>query len=638
MKLQHPFYRLPVRFDVNLLRQEVAALPEGAWSRHPNDYQGNTAARLITVGGTQNDAVGGSMAMTAALQQSPYLQQVLASFNTVMSRCRLMRIAPGEKVPQHSDINHHWYYRVRIHVPIYTQPGVRFYCEQHSVHMAPGEAWIFDNWRQHRVENPSSEPRIHLVADTTGTSYFWKLVARAQTSRFEQPDPNCRLLQFDPQARFALMIEQFNLMPVMPPAEVEQLAFDLLADLAPSRDGPDAAAAVARFTEAVVDFTRDWRSLWHLHGDRPAGRDEYRRLLDHVRSACQGLPVTIASAGVRADHVLATRILDHTLPRHDGAQQAGEFGHQASPAVQQPAAPSPAFTGALVEEAFASQRRSRAAPATIERPVIVLSAPRSGSTLLFETLSRVPGLFTIGGESHAVIEPIDALRPGGGTVESNRLTAADATPEIIKRLRVEFAQLLRDRDGHAPSPGAAVRLLEKTPKNALRVPFLQQVFPDALFVFLHREPRANISSIMEAWRSGGWVTYRDLPEWPGEWSLLLPPGYASCRGRPLEYTAAFQWATANRYILDDLASVPRHRWLSLRYENLVAQPAAVVNEIIEFAGLFSDAELADYVSKPLPNSLYTQSPPAPDKWRRNEAEIDSVAALWRPVADRLQQY
>jgi hypothetical protein len=640
MKLQHPFYRLPVRFDVDLLRQEVAALPEHAWSRHPNDYQGNTAARLITVRGEQNDAVGGAMAMTPALRQSPYLQQVLASFNTVISRCRLMRIAPGEQVPQHSDINHHWFYRVRIHIPIYTQSSVRFYCEQQGVHMAAGESWIFDNWRQHRVENPSSEPRVHLVADTTGTSYFWKMVAQSQTSAFERPDPRSRLLQFDPQAEFELMIERFNVAPVMPPAEVEQLAFDLLADLAPANETQDAAAAVGTFIETVIDFTRDWRSLWHLHGDRPEARGEYRRLLEHVRQSCRNLPVAVASVGVRADHVLATRLLEHTLPDLDNAQEAGEFNRTPSPAAHSgvaAAAGGPAFTGALIEQARAPRPQAVPATVSIERPLIILSAPRSGSTLLFETLSQVPGLYTIGGESHALIEPIDALRPGGGTAESNRLTAADATPEIIARLRTGFAQMLRDRHGHAPPAGATVRLLEKTPKNALRIPFLQQVFPDAMFVFLRRDPRANISSIMEAWRSGGWVTYRDLPQWPGPWSLLLPPGYQDCRDKPLEHTAAFQWAAATQYILDDLATLPRHRWVSLRYEDLVASPLSAAEQLIDFAGLSVDSELMDYLSKPLPNSLYTATAPAPDKWRRNAAEIESMAALWQPIAERMQR-
>src|SRR3569623_2081551 len=37
-----------------------------------------------------------------------------------------------------------------------------------------------------------------------------------------------------------------------------------------------------------------------------------------------------------------------------------------------------------------------------DRPIVVLSPPRSGSTLLFETLARAPGLYTNGGDSHAL--------------------------------------------------------------------------------------------------------------------------------------------------------------------------------------------------------------------------------------------
>ena len=61
MRLPKPFYRLPLRFDVERLRAEVAALPAGAWARHPNDIKGNSAARLISVDGGENDDVNGRM-------------------------------------------------------------------------------------------------------------------------------------------------------------------------------------------------------------------------------------------------------------------------------------------------------------------------------------------------------------------------------------------------------------------------------------------------------------------------------------------------------------------------------------------------------------------------------------------------
>lgn len=610
MKLARHFCRLPVRFDVERLRAEVEALPADAWSRHPNEYEGNTAARLITVDGTQNDLVGGEMRPTPALLASPYLQQVLASFNTVWSRSRLMRIAGGGSVPQHSDMNHHWFYRVRVHIPVITRPEVRFHCAGQSVHMAAGEAWIFDNWREHKVENPCAEARIHLVADTVGTSAFWRLAGQGRTETFEQPDPEARFTAFDPAARPGLLIERFNVAPLMPPAEVELLAFDLLADLAPAEARPESAAAVGRFVGLVIDFCHDWRVLWCLWGDAPAARGPFEKLAGQMRRALgRSPPVSVASTGYSAQAVLNARILAQLFGGTGGSRrEAAEFNVSTPAPGQLP---------------------------VIERPVVILSAPRAGSTLLFETLAQASGVYTIGGESHRLIESIDALRPGGGTVTSNRLTAAEATPAIVAELQRRFASRLRDRDRLAPAAGAGARLLEKTPKNALRVPFLLQVFPDARFIFLQREPRANLSSMMRAWRAQGWVTYRRLAGWNGPWSLLLPEGYERLRNRPLEEIVAFQWQAANETILGDLGSIPRDRWTTARYEDLVREPRTEVERLLEFAGLAMDSRLAEYLSKPLPLSRHTHTAPDPEKWRQDAAEIERVLPSLAELSARL---
>ena len=70
-------------------------------------------------------------------------------------------------------------------------------------------------------------------------------------------------------------------------------------------------------------------------------------------------------------------------------------------------------------------------PPALDRPIVILSAPRAGSTLLFETLAQAAGVYSIGGESHQLIESIAALRPGRGVVSSNRLTRRDATTAIV---------------------------------------------------------------------------------------------------------------------------------------------------------------------------------------------------------------
>jgi len=47
-----------------------------------------------------------------------------------------------------------------------------------------------------------------------------------------------------------------------------------------------------------------------------------------------------------------------------------------------------------------------------------VAAPRSGSTLLFETLAASDQLVTVGGEAHWLVESVDELRVGAPGVDS----------------------------------------------------------------------------------------------------------------------------------------------------------------------------------------------------------------------------
>ena len=250
---------------------------------------------------------------------------------------------------------------------------------------------------------------------------------------------------------------------------------------------------------------------------------------------------------------------------------------------------------------------SGALPRRFSRPVFIVCPPRSGSSLLFETLAQSPSVWTVGGESHGVIEGIPALQPARRGWESNRLAAADASPDIVERLTDAFFLNLRDRDGRRPAAGAEdLRLLEKTPKNALRVPFLAAAFPDARFVYLYRNPRESINSIYEAWQSGRFVTYPQLPGWTGlPWSLLLVPGWRELIDKPLPEIAARQWAIATEELLGDLEALPSDRWCVANYGRLVSTPQEEVERLCGFLGWEWDRPLA----APLPLSRHTLTPP-----------------------------
>lgn len=258
----------------------------------------------------------------------------------------------------------------------------------------------------------------------------------------------------------------------------------------------------------------------------------------------------------------------------------------------------------------------------IDRPVVVVSTPRSGSTLLYETLEQAPHLFTTGQESHFLIEDMRGLSPQERGWDSNRLEASDATPERTEALSREFHRQCRDRDGSRAE--GAIRLLEKTPKNALRVPFFDAMWPDSTFVYLHRDVRETLASMMEAWASGGFRTYPQLPGWTGyPWSLLLVPGWRKLIGRPIPEIVARQWATTTEIMLGDLQALPPERIRALTYEEFKAAPKAIVQSLAKSLDLDWDRD----VGSTLPLSKTTVSPPRPDKWRRLEAQIDAVLPI-----------
>jgi len=310
MRLSRPFFQFPVLFDAERLRAEVAALPAQAWAPHPDGVPGNSAVRLISVDGGETEAVHGQMAPTRWLAAMPYARQVLAGFGVVWSRSRLMRLAPGAVVPEHADINYHWHTRVRLHIPVFTWPQVRFHCDGQTVHMAAGEAWIFDNWRRHHVENGADEARIHLVADTTGTAAFWRFACGPAPPRAQW-----RTLAWDPGASPELLTEGDQRSPVMPAAEAQWLIDDLRAELAVAQDTAEARARVARFSLLLESFVLDWRQLCTLHGVGGRGRAEFLRLAGALHEAARPLAdgLVMRTNSASALLVLEKRVLQHLV-------------------------------------------------------------------------------------------------------------------------------------------------------------------------------------------------------------------------------------------------------------------------------------------------------------------------------------
>lgn len=599
------FDPIPLRFDAERLRAEAHQFGDGDWWSHASEAAGNASISLVSVGGASNRdfAIAGPMAPTVQLLRCPYLRQVLRSFEAPLSRCRLLRLPAEAPAFAEVDYTYNGFRRRLIYMPIVANGAVHAYCDGYGARLPEGTAWTFDRSKRHFLVNEGKEACITLLIETKGS--------RALDSQLRSGWLSCgegRGVPYGPDSAEPIPTETYAF-EVLTPSEVDGLAATILEAVKSEPTVPFSA-----FAQALEAWCCSWKAQFAHHGHLRSGELGYQDLVldfdEHIAlDLAPHLPAE--SPGRRALEIIRSVLLTgpgskkHHRPRVDLSRLRRH--HPAR----------------LNREEFRCPE--------FEKPLVIVSTPRSGSTLLFETLVHCPGIWTIGGESHAVIEDMPALHPAAHDYHSNRLTAADASPDIAHTLRERLARRLRDRTGRfylAVPPGDRpnpVRFLEKTPKNALRIPFLRAVFPDARFVYLYREPKDTISSMVEAWRERAFVAYRSLPGWPyRDWSFLLVPGWQSLRDRSLIEIATYQWQSAHEHILADLREVPRAFWHRVNYTELLREPQRVVRDIAEFAELSWDAHMDQVLSAALPHSSRTLSAPAADKWRRYAPELASA--------------
>ena len=183
-------------------------------------------------------------------------------------------------MPEHVDVGYYWRTHIRIHIPVVTNPGVAFSCDRETVHMAPGECWLFDSFCLHNVRNDGDQKRVHLVLDTVGGEKLWGLIAEAKNmGRDAQP---VQRIAPGSVAPVPLAYEQVNLPAVMSVWEVRCHIDFLLAQCADTEARGVIAARLEQFANA-------WGALWAQYGTAAAGLPAYRRLIGDVQRDLQRL-------------------------------------------------------------------------------------------------------------------------------------------------------------------------------------------------------------------------------------------------------------------------------------------------------------------------------------------------------------
>ena len=193
------------------------------------------------------------------------------------------------------------------------------------------------------------------------------------------------------------------------------------------------------------------------------------------------------------------------------------------------------------------------------RPLFIVGAPRSGTTLLERLLCAHPDI-SPGGELPFVAEwRVTLERLSGGRSFPENLVALRAADNRhwITLLRDQYLALRDERPGIDSKAGFVT---DKMPFNEVYLPLIRAVFPESLIILLHRDPRdVAVSMLSHKINHGFHCAYRIED---------IAHHLRAVRGLVTDYCR-----------LGDLDV------RSLSYEDLVAEPESSLKPLIEGLGL-----------------------------------------------------
>lgn len=238
-------------------------------------------------------------------------------------------------------------------------------------------------------------------------------------------------------------------------------------------------------------------------------------------------------------------------------------------------------------------------------PILLLGNTRSGTTIVQQLVATHPEV-TSWYEPRTLWLYADPGRPHDEFDES------DASERVKRYIRGRFLEFQRENGDRV--------VMEKTPANILKIPYVRAIFPEAHYLFIVRNPFSFISSVERKWQYrpiGKKGTRRRLKTTPiSQWHhyagryirdkyvrrflgrkylSLWGPRYQGIqedvRKHDLLTVVARQWALCSRKAEEALAEFEEGRVLRFRYEDFVADPVTHLERICAHCGLAMTDEM-----------------------------------------------
>lgn len=244
----------------------------------------------------------------------------------------------------------------------------------------------------------------------------------------------------------------------------------------------------------------------------------------------------------------------------------------------------------------------------LKPPIILFGNFRSGTTMLQKIIASHPAVVPL-------YEPVGIwlyADPGRGHDEFDEADATDRVKRYIRRWFLKYQQENGNRI-----------IIEKTPHNILRIPYVRAIFPEARFIYIVRNPLSFVSSVEIKWqrpvgtkrikarmKKTPWTQWHRYfgrlvkQQWNSrvlkrKYLPIWGPRYRGIQQDLKEHdlltVIARQWARASAKAERDLAHFNPEQVLRLRYEDFVDDPLSGLQRICAHCGLEMTTDLARQV-------------------------------------------
>jgi hypothetical protein len=238
-----------------------------------------------------------------------------------------------------------------------------------------------------------------------------------------------------------------------------------------------------------------------------------------------------------------------------------------------------------------------------DAPIFVVGTGRSGSTVFFDMFSMHPNVAWPSELSHRYPDHawmntlLMRLRanPLVDTLLGRKYGPSEAYP-FWERNCPGFTNPYRDllAEDVTPTAASSIRHAVSGTVNRWRhrfiakitgwprIRYLRQIFPDALFIEVSRDPCAIASSLLNVAFWDGW---RGPPTWRRG---PLPPDLDSIwrqEGESFVALAAIEYVIVQRALTECRAGLPPWQIHDVSYSRLCTDPVGVFREVVAFAGL-----------------------------------------------------